>query len=240
MKRAFKVLLLLLVLFAATNGVFAQQDQLYKTVIVRATPGGLPSLIDKLKSDLGKIVENGGEQGYLLRHSQGDQWDLMLIVPIATYNEYFNGKSAEILERTYGSGYYDLIARQEEAFVSGPSLEEFKAVFEPHSFFHIEMFLSLGGKQQELLKERQMENTYLNDTGRAGNLIFVRENGFKWDVFTIGGYKSLESYAAGANQPEEVQEAAAKKAGFESASHIGFYLRELLNEHRDTLAGKVE
>lgn len=218
----------------------AQEKQLYKTMIVRAAPGKLPTLIERLKSDLEKLKSATNNQGYLLRHSQGDQWDLMLISPIGAYTEYYEGEGSNILERTYGDDYYNLVARQEEAFVSGPSLEEFNNIFEPNSFFHIEMFLSLGGKQEELKKEREMENVYLNETSRDGNLIFVRENGFIWDIFTIGGYESLEVYAKGSNQPAEVQEAAAKAAGFDSASDIGFYLRELLNEHHDTLANKVE
>lgn len=218
----------------------AQDKQLYKTVIVRAAPGKLPALIDKLKSDLKSLEEQANHKGYLLRHSQGDQWDLMLITPISDYTTYYSSNERTILEREYGSDYYDLVARQEEAFVSGPSLKAFEEIFVPHSFFHIEMFLSLGGKQEELKKEREMENVYLNETNRKGNLIFVRESGFIWDIFTIGGYESLEVYAKGSNQSSEVQEAAAKAAGFESASDIGFYLRELLNEHHDTLANKVE
>ncbi|MEP2771059.1 MAG: hypothetical protein ABJH05_02845 [Fulvivirga sp.] len=209
-------------------------------MLVRAAPGKLPLLIDQLKSDLDKLSAQGGEKGYLLRHSQGDQWDLMLIAPISDFADYFSGEESQMLERKYGSDYYNLIARQEEAFVSGPSLNEFKQIFEPHSFFHIEMFLSLGGKQVELKKEREMENVYLNETDRKGNLVFVRENGFMWDIFTIGGYESFEVYAKGSNQAAEVQETAAMAAGFESASDIGFYLRELLNEHHDTLANKVE
>jgi hypothetical protein len=36
-----------------------------------------------------------------------------------------------------------------------------------------------------------------------------------------------------------VEDAAAKKAGFESVNTIGSYLRSLLLEHHDTLAGAI-
>ncbi len=199
--------------------VFGQGED-FKITLLRAAPGGLADLIEEL-------TEKDDGSAHLLRHSQGDQWDLMLI------EEDLANSPA------YGSEFYDLVAWQEEAFVQLDGNPDFDAYFDNNSFFHIEMFVSLAGKQKELLKERQMENEYLEETGRKPNLILVRTLGFKYDIMTIGAYSSLLEYAEGGNQPAEVQEKAALKAGFKSASDIGFYLRSLIGEHHDTLANKV-
>ncbi len=59
-------------------------------------------------------------------------------------------------------------------------------------------------------------------------------------LFTLGFYRDLKHYAESADIPEKDQEAPAKAAGFEGASHIGTYLRNLISEHHDTLAVAVK
>ena len=84
-----------------------------------------------------------------------------------------------------------------------------------------------------------MENVFLNELKRRPNFIFTKVTGASWDIFTIGFYTNLKDYASSGGQPAEEQEKAAKKAGFEGANKIGSYLRELILEHHDTLAGAV-
>jgi len=48
-----------------------------------------------------------------------------------------------------------------DLFVVGPPVNELRRAFGSASFFHIEMFHAIAGKQSELLKEREMENIYL-------------------------------------------------------------------------------
>ena len=101
------------------------------------------------------------------------------------------------------------------------------------------MFDSIGGKQTDLFKEREMENAYLKALKRPENFIFVRDQGAAWDVFTIGAYRDLKHFAESAGISEADQEAAAKAAGFEAANRIGPYLRTLIRSHHDTLAVSV-
>ena len=68
------------------------------------------------------------------------------------------------------------------------------------------------------------------------NLIFVRDAGAHWDLFTIGPYRDLKHYAENADVPEAKSEEAAKAAGFDGAKGIGPYLRTLIASHHDTLA----
>ena len=67
-------------------------------------------------------------------------------------------------------------------------------------------------------------------------MIFVRDQGASWDLFTVGFYRDLKHYAESADIPEVSQEAAAKAAGFESVRGIGPFLRTLIVSHHDTLA----
>jgi hypothetical protein len=102
------------------------------------------------------------------------------------------------------------------------------------------MFQALPGRRADLFREREMENAYLKAVVRPQNLIFVRDQGAAWDLFTIGFYRDLKHYAESADIPEAAQEAAARSAGFESASRIGPYLRTLISSHHDTLAVAIK
>ena len=85
-----------------------------------------------------------------------------------------------------------------------------------------------------------MENAYSRAISQPVNLIFTRESGAAWDLFTVGAYRDLKHYAESADIPEPAQEAAAKAAGFEDARHIGPYLRTLISSHHDTLAVAIK
>lgn len=239
--------LLLSLAFVFTFSLSAQTgDYIYKTVAIRAAPGELLSVIDLLKKDMadGRIFPTGNPQ--LMRHSQGDQWDLLLIIPVGENLEgYFSQSNVEQRQQSltqdqkYGSQYFERVSWQEEGFYYGPELALFNKRFAEMDYYHVEMFQALAGKQTELLKQRQMENVYLNEIKREPNFIFTKIMGSAVDIFTVGLYRDIKHFAESADIPVEVENAAAKKAGFESVYTIGSYLRSLLLEHKDTLAGAV-
>ena len=220
----------------------AEPTYLYKVKLVQAAPGKLLELIELHKSSLTGYKDAGDEQPLTLRHSQGDRWDLMILIPIKSYEAYYTTERVAKRRQVLGEvlGRLDaLMSWQEDVFVYGPSLSELQAVFASSAFFHVEMFDALAGKGAELFKEREMENAYQRALKRPENFIFVRDQGAAWDLFTIGAYRDLKHYAESAGIPETEQESAAKSAGFESANRIGPYLRTLINLHHDTLAVKV-
>ena len=244
MKRYF---LALLVIFASTNCEAQQSNNVYyKVITMRATPGKLLDLIDVIKADLKNHERAGIEKPYLMRHSQGDQWDLLLMYPIKNLGAHFAAKAMEkrrdnsaTLDQGYGRPYYNMVSWQEESIVEGPSLNEFNDRFSKFDYYHVEMFQALAGKQEELLRQREMENVYLTEIGRDTNLIFTKIFGGEVDIFTLGFYRDIKHFAESADIPIEKENAAAKKAGFESVYTIGSYLRALLLKHHDTLAGAV-
>ncbi len=213
--------------------------ELYKVTMLRAEPGKLPDLIEFLKAQkaAGFYQAIGEEPPLIMRHSQGDHWDLFLLQPIGSYQAYFSGEKNTT---DYVEKINSLSVFREELFAYGPPSKDVRRLYRGNSFFHIEMFAALAGKHQGLLNERIMENEYLIATGRNPNLIFVGDMGSDIDSFTIGFYPSIVDFAAPAPVSPEVANEAAITAGFEGRNTIGFYLREFLAYHHDTLAVKVE
>lgn len=134
------ILLLSLFLHISLSG-FAQQH--YKVTLLRANPGDLLELIEELKSDREAHAKIGIDKPYLLRHSQGDHWDLMMIYPIEDLGTYFSAEKSKLrsnsktLEKSYGDTFHELVSFQEESIVAGPEKEQFIAWFEEFNMFHV-------------------------------------------------------------------------------------------------------
>jgi len=227
-------------------GIARAEDHpfMYKASLIQAAPGKLLELIEaekKITAEMEKAV--GDPAPIWMRHSQGDRWDLLILYPIDNYAEYYRGEGAAKREKLM-QGWRDAlqqdIAWQEDVFVSGLPLDAVHKSCDGAGFFHVEMFQSLPGKQKELIKQREMENAYSHALKLPENLIFVRDQGAAWDVFTIGCYRNLKHYAEGSDLPAADTQAAAKAAGFDSPAQIGPYLRTLISLHRDTLAVAVK
>lgn len=236
-------ILMCVLLFLPSNAHAADNGYLYNAKFVQAAPGRLLELIDHYKARMAGYRAIGDEAPLWIRHSQGDKWDMMLLFPMGSYSEYYHPDRVarrQKAERDFAESAKGLIAWQEDLFVYGPGLTELRRASAGAAFFHLEIFQSLPGKQADLYKEREMENTYQRALRRPENLIFVRDQGASWDLFTVGFYRDLKHYAESADIPEKDQEAAARAAGFEASNRIGPYLRTLIARHHDTLAVAVK
>lgn len=206
----------------------------YRAVFLRAAPGRLLELIDLLKARQEAAPAAGESRPVLFRHSQGDQWDVMTLQPVGTPAKYF------ARDRGAADPAWDrLVAWQEELFVAGPPVEEFRRSIAGMGYFHLEIFQAIAGKRDSLLAERKMENAFLGRIGLPTNLIFTRVAGASWDNFTIGFYRNLQHYAEPSTAGPDAEEAAARAAGFESRAAIGPYLRRFINGHHDTLGSVI-
>jgi len=240
-----RIALLLLALAASVRAATASTPSyLYNAKLVQAAPGKLLELIDLYKARTATTQSGGDEPPLWMRHSQGDRWDLLLLFPMGSYAEYYRpdriarrakAESLEARRRLESDIYW-----QEDVFVYGPGLEELRKAFAGAAFFHVEMFQSLPGRSADLYHEREMENSYLRTLHEPDNLIFVKDQGAAWDIFTVGCYRNLKHYAESSDVPSKDQEAAAKAAGFEDSAHIGPYLRTLISAHHDTLAVAIK
>jgi len=228
----------------------AAPNYLYKTTFVRAAQGKLLDLIALYKGRMAVIEAAGDERPLWWRHTQGDQWDLMIIVPMESYGAYYSEekiakrkKAADtsgLPEKDFQDRLQACSSWREDLFVLGPPHETLKKEFNNSAYYHIEIMISLPGKQAELYKERVMENAYQMANGRPENFIFVRDQGAPWDIYTLGCYRDLKHWAEGGTATKEEREAAARKAGFASPEAIGPYMRTLIDMHRDTMGVAIK
>jgi len=241
-----KKCLAFVLLLAALPAVAASSQYLYKVTLVQAAPGKLLELVDLYKARAAAYQSSGDEAPLWMRHSQGDHWDLLILFPVSSYTEYYQpervAKRQKVDDSLAGSmeQFKADIAWQEDLFAYGPALADLRQAFASGAYFHVEMFVALPGKFADLYQERVMENTYVQALKEPQNFIFARDQGAAWDIFTIGVFRDLKHYAESADVPAKDQEAAAKKAGFESPSQIGPYLRRFISTHHDTLAVAVK
>ena len=78
MKRvALLVFLGLIVATAADAG----DPFLYRVITIRAAPGEFAAWLDQVGAIRAAYVERGDAAPFVLRHTQGDHWDLMILEP---------------------------------------------------------------------------------------------------------------------------------------------------------------
>jgi len=235
---------------ATTELLPSEQTYLYKATFIRAAPGKLLDLIELLKGRMSVYDAWGDKLPFWWRHTQGDQWDLMMLYPMKSYAEYYSKEriarrnqvqsSSSLSLQEFKNRYQAYTSWYEDIFVMGPPLEIVENVFKDTAFYHCEIFIALPGKLAELFKEREMENAYLHNLGRPQNLIFTRDQGAAWDLFTLGCYKDMKQWAASSDISREKREEAAIKAGFEGPDKIGPYMRTLILMHRDTIGVAIK
>jgi len=233
----------------AASGGPLEGTYLYRFAILQAAPGRLLELMDLLKARVPVLTAGGEEAPHIVRHSQGDHWDLVVICPMGSFPEYYSReriakREAAGLASGLPSAEYDrrlnaLLSWDEDLYVLGPPVEAFRTHIREAGLLHFEMMQEFPGKREALVEERRMENAFNREQGRNETLIFVREAGAAWDVVTLAVYRNWRQYAESELIPREVSDAAARKAGFESAAGVGPYMRTLISTHRDTLGPPV-
>lgn len=237
-----------LLFFAPAVAQDLEGDYLYRVTTVRAAPGTLADLLnwraELVDSDFYK--QSGQSAPMVLRHSQGDHWDLMFISPMGSWTKFYS--EAAVKKRSAAeSEFAELLAESdritafsEDHFAFGPPADHLRQALNDSTLIHVEMFAAVPGKASELLQQRRMENNYLAATNQQTNFIFRRAAGSDIDVFTIGFHESMAAFAASSDMSDDEKEAAAKAAGFKNRADLSFYLRSLISSHHDTLASKVD
>ena len=233
----------------AMTAVQADTSYLYRAHFVRAAPGELLELIDAFQDRMSVFDAADEPAPYMMRHAQGDQWDLLLMYPMGSFVDYYSAGRVSGRERAAASSGASesafqhrldpLVAWREDVFVLGPALETMTAVMNSGAYFHTEMFIVLPGKRDELFHEREMENDYQARTGRPVNMIFTRVAGAFWDSFTLGIYRDLQHFAERSGVSAEDRRAAAIAAGFEGPERVPIYMRSLILKHNDTHGGVI-
>jgi hypothetical protein len=234
---------------AAQPPVVQEGRHLYRFEILQAAPGRLLELIDTVKRRASLAAKAGDESPVIVRHSQGDHWDLVLIWPMGEWGPYHDAARIarrEAVQKEAGQGgqeadrlFLPLVAWHEDLFVRGPGVDALRAHVRDANLLHFEMMQALPGKREALVEERRMENAFNRNRRRGETLIFVHEAGAAWDVVTLAAYRNWRHYAESELLSLEENDAAAKKAGFPNADGVGPYMRTLISTHRDTLGPQI-
>jgi hypothetical protein len=227
----------------------APEPELYRFVLIQAAPGKLLELIDLYKRRIPVIAAGGDEVPYIVRHSQGDRWDLCVVYPSGSFTSYYSADrmrrreaaaaASGVTGAQFAKQFYDLVAWHEDVYVEGPPLPAFRDYVKDLGLLHLEMFQALAGKRDALIEERKMESAFNRARSRPEALLFTHEQGAAWDVITLDGFRNWRHYAESETIPVELNEAAAKKAGFANVDAVGPYLRSLIALHHDTLGTPV-
>jgi hypothetical protein len=236
--------------FGQAQAAPASPTELYRFVLVQAAPGKLLELIDLYKARLPVITAGGDELPIIVRHSQGDRWDLFVIYPSGSFTSYYGAdrlarrtaaaEASGLSNAAFARKFYDLVSWHEDVYVEGPPVAALRDYLKDATLVHFEMLQALAGKRDALIEERRMESAYNIGRGRPGALIFTHEQGAAWDVITLDAYRNWRHYAEQETIAKEVNDAAARKAGFESADAIGPYMRTLIATHHDTFGPLVK
>ncbi len=234
---------LLLATMLATGVQNADTSYLFRASLLRAAPGRLLEVLELYRERATVFDSAGDARPFLMRHRQGDQWDLLVLTPMVSFAAFYASERTARRARS-GMAHFERqvaerLAWRSDVFVLGPPVETVRTALDGGALYHVEMFIALPGLREALVREREMENAYLDAVGRPLNLIFTRVAGAQWDLFTVGVYRDLRHFAESETIPAADEDRAARAAGFDSASGIGLYLRTLIQEHHDTLAGAV-
>ena len=110
----------------------AEAAYLYRVMMVRAAPGELAQLIDLFKETMPVLPPD--ERPFWMRHSQGDQWDRLLVYPVKSFTEFYSAERIERRARAVTDAgmsqddidrrFHALFAWHEDVFVEGPPLNE--------------------------------------------------------------------------------------------------------------------
>lgn len=230
---------------AAAQAPIPPRPELYKFVTIQAAPGKLPELLGLYRQRWPVMTKNGDETPILVRHSQGDRWDLLVIYPIGSFTAFYSaermarreaaGTASGVTNRRFQEQLYELIAWHEDVFVWGPPLAELRAYVAGTTVAHLEMMQARAGQHEALTRQRHMESDFNVNRGRPRMLVFTHQEGAAWDVITLDAWQDWRQYGEAQMVSPDVSEAAAKKAGFANADAVGVAMRSLINTHHDTL-----
>jgi hypothetical protein len=246
MRRAVICFLLLqMSSFATAQTALPSRPELYKFVTIQAAPGRLPDLLALYRERAPVMAKNGDELPIVVRRSQGDRWDLLVIYPLGSFTEFYSrermarrdaaGAASGVTNAMFQARLYKLIAWHEDVFAWGPPLAELRASLQGTTVAHVEMMQAMAGQHEALTRQRYMESAFNVNRGRPPMLVFTHQEGAAWDVITLAAWPDWRHYGEAQMVAADVSEAAATKAGFTSADAVSLAVRSLINTHHDTL-----
>jgi len=197
--------------------------ELYHVQFVKAAPGKLGALIDaylKLPPDV-----NNPEPPVILRHAQGDDWQLLVISPLGK-DEMVSATEQAAAVNQWTLQVRGLSARHGDTFTQGPPWAEAKKLLlgdnQQNGVYIVTTYEPVPGHRAELLKALQSGPQASPST----TLTLQHREGAPWQVLTI------QRYASWSVLGEIMQKQRQQSPGVPpTADHIA--------AHHDTIAERV-
>lgn len=197
--------------------------ELYHIHISKAAPGKLTQLIDTYKNGPAPAADEPQVTPIILRHRDGDEWDLITITPL--------GKQVTLSANAPSQATQDYFQRvgpltdwHSDTFVVGPSwavVQKALVVAKGEPVYVVTDYRSLPGHRPQL---RQVLDRNAQDTpGR--NVLFAHVEGASWNFLNVTRYDSWAEMGA-LPQP----------AAGVAPQDQGLAIREHLAVHHDTIA----
>ena len=119
----------------------------YQVTQYRAAPGKLPALLEVISKTNWSLQDTG--RPFVMRHSQGNQWDIMLLEKTASCMSEHCASAMKMFNRDVS----DLVDFELKFIAtSDKSWAELQAIGEGKNFYHIEMFQAGAGKHEGLMR----------------------------------------------------------------------------------------
>jgi hypothetical protein len=74
---------------ATSASAVLEGTYLYRFSMLQAAPGRLVDLIDAVRRQAPAVAAAGDELPFIVRHSQGDHWDLIVISPMGSFASFY-------------------------------------------------------------------------------------------------------------------------------------------------------
>lgn len=219
------------VLLTATTAVAQQPAQpsapaleLYHIHFSKAAPGKLPQLIDTYKAAPAPEASEPQFTPIILRHRDGDEWDLLMITPLGKQTTLTSNPAPQAVMDYYGR-VGPLSDWHNDTFVLGPSwavVQKALIVAKGEPVYVVTDYRALPGHRAQLkaVLDRNAQDT----PGR--NVLFLHAEGASWNFLNITRYDTWAEVGAPPPQPP---------AGT-APQDTGLAIREHMAVHHDTIA----
>jgi hypothetical protein len=207
----------------------ADTAELYHAHFAKAAPGKLNDLIDAY---LTAPVPAGEQKPIILRHREGDDWDLLVLTP---FGKAATTVSAAPPPADVLASYAKVRAASErhtDSFVSGPAWSEAQKAFTGEGVYVVGVYRSANGHRDQL-SATLGKIAAADPPGRTLTLRHVE--GGPFDVIQITHYDSWNDIDAQSGASAERMRA----QGFATPAAASLELRQHMAEHHDTICTRV-
>ena len=198
--------------------------ELYHVHISKAAPGKLTQLIDAYKNGPAPAADEPQITPIILRHRDGDEWDLITITPLGK-RVTLSADAPPQATQDYYQRLAPLSDWHNDTFVVGPSwavVQKALVVAKGEPVYIVTDYRALPGHRPQL---RQVLDRNAQDTpGRS--VLFAHVEGASWNFLNVTRYDSWAEM--GAPPPQPAAGAAPQDQGLAMRDHAAV--------HHDTIA----